>query len=305
MPRGGRVDSRADTAIAIACVLVALLLLVLPDAPRDRVAGAIRGNLLGPLAMLQERAVLTGRALSAHDSLRQVSDSVVERSIRLAAVEAENARLRSLLALGRALGWGYIPAEALTTRSIGESHTLVLSAGAEQGVERLSAVVAADGLVGMVDQVDARTSVAIIWPHPDFRVSATSLDGAAFGIVTAHQGSGADQWLLELHGVAYRAGLPEGTPIVSSGLGGIFPRGVLIGTVLRPMETSTGWARSYLLRPAVIPTEITSVMVLRHERTAQGVESVWQQSAEALERRVRTAADSVFPDSTPNAGPRQ
>lgn len=286
-------DSRADTAVAIACVLIALLLLVLPAGPRETVSGAIRGNLLWPLAQLQERAVLTGRALSEHDSLRQVNDSVVQRSILLESVEEENHRLRSLLALGRSLGWGYIPAEALTARSIGESYSMLLSAGAEQGVERLSAVVSAGGLIGMVDQVDARTSVAIIWPHPDFRVSATSLDGQAFGIVTAHQGDRADRWLMELHGVAYRAELREGTPIVSSGLGGIFPRGVLIGTVLRRMDSSSSWARSYLLRPAVVPTEITSVIILKPERTAEGVESVWRVEAEELERRVRAAADSL------------
>ena len=48
--RVSRGDSRADTAIAIACAMVAALLLVLPPAPRDRVAAAIRGNLIGPLA---------------------------------------------------------------------------------------------------------------------------------------------------------------------------------------------------------------------------------------------------------------
>lgn len=293
MPRGGRGDSRADTAIAVVCTAVALLLLVLPAAPRDRVAAAIRGNLLGPLALLQERAVRAGRALAVNDSLRTVDDSLTMRSLRLGAAEAENARLRSLLGLGRALLWGYTPAEALVGRGESEAHTLLLSAGERQGVQRLSAVVAADGLVGIIERVDPSTSVAIIWPHPDFRVSATTLDGNAFGIVTAHQGSGADRWMLELHGVPFRSALRAGTPIVSSGLGGIFPRGILVGTVVRALTTGPGWARSYLVRPAVHPAEITSVMIVAPERSAEGVESVWQAQAEALQRRVRVAAESL------------
>jgi rod shape-determining protein MreC len=274
--------------------MVALLLLVLPPEPRDRVAGIIRGNLIGPLAMLQTRAVQTGRALATQDSLQLSADSLAIRAQRLDAVEAENARLRALLGLGRALQWGFIPAEALIDRGDGAQHTLLLSAGATQGVQRLSAVVSADGLVGLVQSVDARTSVAIIWPHPDFRVSATTTDGSAVGIVTAHEGEGADRWLLELHGVPYRSAIPVGTPVVSSGLGGVFPRGVLIGTVVRALRGDrAGWSRSYLLRPAVRPSELQSVMVLAPERSAEGVESVWRARVEALERRVRAAGDSL------------
>lgn len=293
MPRGARGDSRGDTVVAVACVAVALVLLILPPEPRDRVAGVVRGNLIGPLAALQLRASGARRAFVENDSLRRVADSVVARSQRLDAVVAENDRLRELLALGRAVQWGYTPAEALVGRGMGEEHTLLLSAGAQQGVERLSAVVTAEGLVGMVEKVDDRTSVAIVWPHPDFRVSATTPDGGAFGIVTAHQGPGAERYLLELHGVQFRAALRAGTPIVSSGLGGIYPRGVLIGTVMREIRTGSGFARSYLVRPAVRPSEVTAAMILSPERSAQGVESVWMPTAEAMLRRVRAAADSV------------
>jgi len=293
VPRGARGDSRADTAVAIACVAVALLLLILPPAPRDRVAGAVRGNLIGPLAALQLRAAGARRAFVENDSLRQVADSVIRRSQELDAAIAENNRLRELLALGKAVRWGYTPAEALAGRGMGEEHTLLLSAGSQQGVERLSAVVTAEGLVGMVEHVDERTSVAIVWPHPDFRVSATTPDGGAFGIVTAHQGPGAERYLLELHGVQFRAALRAGTPIVSSGLGGIYPRGVLIGTVMRELRTGSGFARSYLVRPAARPSEVTAVMILSPERSADGVESVWMPTADAMLRRVRAAADSV------------
>lgn len=276
MPRGARADSRADTAIAIGCVVLSLILLVLPELPRDRVAGLVRGNLVGPLATLQQRASLARRSFLTNDSLSQIADSVVRRSQQLDAVTIENERLRSLLGLGRALRWGFIPAEALVGRGMGDDFTFVLSAGARAGVERFSAVVAAEGLVGMVTHVDPRTSVAITWPHPDFRVSATSADGLAFGIVAAHQGEGAERYLLEIRGVPVRAQLRTGMPIVSSGLGGVFPRGVLIGTVMEEIGESTGWSRSYLIRPAVRPSEVTQVMILLPERNAEGVESVWR-----------------------------
>ena len=81
---------------------------------------------------------------------------------------------------------------------------MTLTVGRNEGVVPFSPVVAPEGLVGMIETVDASSSVAIVWPHPDFRASAMSADGTAFGIVYPHLGRGATRFLLELRGVAFR-----------------------------------------------------------------------------------------------------
>lgn len=276
MPRGARSDTRGDLLIAAACTVASLVLLILPGAVRARTAGAIRGTVVAPLAAMQQRAALARRAFTANDSLVRIADSVVRRSQRLDELEAENARLRGLLGLGQALGWGFVPAEALVGRGMGDDHTLVVSAGAAQGVERLAGVVSADGLVGMIQQVERRTSVAITWPHPDFRVSAVSADGSAFGIVSRHEAAGAEGFLLQLRGVPFRSRLAAGTVIVSSGLGGVYPRGIPIGTVLSELTPDAGgWERTYILKPTVRPADLTSVLILTAPRAEAGVEEVW------------------------------
>ena len=281
MPRGARSDSRTDLLVAAACVLASLVLIVLPASPRDRTANAIRGTVVAPLAAMQQRAALARRAFTSHDSLVSIADSVVRRSQRLDELEAENERLRGVLGLGRALRWGFVPAEALAGRGMGDDHTLLLSAGARTGVARLSAVVSADGLVGMIQHVDPTTSVALTWPHPDFRVSAISSDGSAFGIVSAHQAPGAAGFLLELRGVPFRQRLAANTLIVSSGLGGVYPRGIPIGTVISELNAIAGWEHTYVLMPAVRPADVTSVLILSPERITQGVESVWAPSRDS------------------------
>ena len=275
MPRGARTDSRADTTAGVFFVVLSLILLILPAAPRDRIAAVVRGNFVGPLVGMQQRAALARRAFGTSDSLGLSADSIALRALYAEGLEAENQRLRSLLGLGRLLRWGFIPAEAIVDRGMGDDFTFLLTAGERAGVERFSAVVTSEGVVGMVTQVDERTSVAITWPHPDFRVSATTTDGASFGIVSAHQGTGGARYLLEMHGVPFRSSLKPGTRIVSSGLGGVFPRGVTIGTVLQELRGSTGWSRSYLVRPSVRPSEAIHVMILLPERNAADVQSVW------------------------------
>jgi rod shape-determining protein MreC len=135
----------------------------------------------------------------------------------------------------------------------------------------------------------------MLWTHPDFRVSAMSPDGTAFGIAQAHLTGATGGYLIELRGVPFRATLKPGALIVSSGWGGVWPRGIPVGTVLEEIKTTEGWARTYLLRPAVNPSDVYSVMILRRERLAKGLEGVWQSvaQADAAAQRVVVAGDSA------------
>jgi rod shape-determining protein MreC len=295
VPRPARTDIRVDLALAAACGVAAFICLILPSSMRSNAASALRSTVARPLASMQERAELSRRAFLAHDDALRLADSVSLRAQRLTGVEEENERLRKLLGFGAAVKWGFVPAEALQGRGLGDASTVTLSAGHSAGVEPLSPVVTPEGLVGMVERVDDSMSLAILWPHPDFRVSAMAADGSTFGIVTAHLGPGADRYLLELRSVPMRTQLKPGAVIVSSGLGGVYPRGIPIGTVLSELKTLEGWARSYLVRPVVKLPDITSVMILKPERVRAGLENVWQTggASDSAMQKVVAAGDSI------------
>ncbi len=277
----------------VACVVLSLTAMVLPARQRTVLAGALRGSVVVPLAALQERAEVSRRAILAYDASVRIADSVRLRATQADVVDGENERLRRLLGLGAALKWGFVPAEALHGRGLGDDYTMTLTVGRNEGVVAFSPVVAPEGLVGMIEAVDASTSVAIVWPHPDFRVSAMSADGTAFGIVYPHLGSGATRFLLELRGVAFRNALRPGTLIVSAGLGGVYPRGIPVGTVLSELRTAEGWARNYLLRPAVRPVDATTVMVVQPKRAREGVSAAWQSAVDSALKGVLAAGDSL------------
>ena len=293
--------TRRDTILVTACILLSMAAQGLPAPMRDPLAGALRRTVVAPLVALQRDAELTRRAWVTREERAVARDSVLLRSMTLQAVESENARLRRLLGLGRQLRWGFVPAEVLHGGTAGEAYVVTLSAGARAGVRAFSPVVAPDGLVGMVRTVDPSMSSAIIWPHPDFRVSAMAADGSAFGIVAAHLADEPERFLLEMRGVPFRSTLKRGTVVVSSGLGGVYPRGIPIGTVLGELKTSEVWARTYILRPAVLPADVTTVMVLLPQRTQTGVETVWS-SGRALDSAARSivlAGDSLARAATP------
>ena len=155
----------------------------------------------------------------------------------------------------------------------------------------------------MVRTVDPNSSIAILWTHTDFAASAMSADRSAYGIVYPHLSeSGRDEeipperYLLEMRGVAFRSALKPGTPIVTSGLGGVYPAGIPIGTVLGELRTSEGWARTYLVRPAVRPPDVSNVIILLPKRIeGQSLDRVWRStvSADSAARRIAAAGDSL------------
>lgn len=307
MARAARIDSRIDVALGAACAVAALVCLALPTATRDSFGGFLRRTIVAPLVTMQEKAELIRTAFLARDQAMRVADSVTLRSQRLAGVEQENERLRRLLGLGGALKWGFVPAEVLQGRGVGEEFTVTLSSGSREGVVSMSPVVAPEGLVGMVERTDQTMSIAILWPHPDFRVSAMAADGSAYGIVQAHQGQGAERLFLELRSVPLRTALTPGTVIVSSGLGGTYPRGIPVGTVVSELRTPEQWAKSYLLRPVVALPDVAAVLVIRPDRARAGVEGVWAlPKADSAARGVVGAADSLKrlpPDTTKKKAP--
>lgn len=295
MARAVRSNNRIDLIVLTTCVVLALAARALPNTMRDPVATGMRRSFLAPLVMLQERSEKGRQSLLSADVKQEHLDSLSLASIKAGSLEGENDRLRKLIGLGSRLRWGFIPAEALHGRGVRDETTVILSAGSRAGVSRLSPVIGPEGLVGVVDQVDPTMSHAMLWTHPDFRVSAMSPDGSAFGIAQAHLTGATGDYLLELRGVPFRATLKPGSVIVSSGWGGVWPRGIPVGTVLQEIKTTEGWARTYLLRPAVNPADVYSVMILRRDRVAKGVDGVWESAAQvdAAAQRIVVSGDSA------------
>lgn len=299
MSRTSRTGTRTDLALLGVALIIAFGALILPSAVRERIQGTLRSSVAAPLVSAQAWAQRGRMAISDHNRLVVKVDSFALGAQASGPLRAENERLRALLGLGQRLQWGFVATELVHPPRGAEEHTVIIAAGTTAGVRPFSPIVVPEGLVGMVTAVDASSSTAILWTHPDFRASATTTDGLAFGIVAAHLGSGADRFLLEMRGVPFRSELKPGTLIVSSGLGNVFPRGIPIGTVLRETRTVEGWARTYLLRPIVSPDAAGAVMVLLPTRAAAGVTDAWANAAaaETTQKTIAAAGDSILADS--------
>lgn len=260
-----RYATRGDTFVFVVTLALSLVAMSLPPTTRDPIASNLRRTVLWPFLQLQSRSDQLRTSRAAYVAVEAQRDSATLAAGELGEIRAENNRLRALLGLGARLGSGFVAAEVLHQAAPTDRLTVVISAGSKRGVRQLEPVIAPEGLLGIVSNTESATSVVATWAHPEFRASGMASDGSVYGILAPY-GSAGGVWMLEMSGVAFRTHIPYGTRILTSGLGGILPRGIPIGTVVGT-EGETEWDRTYLVRPAVPPGSVTHVMVLTSSPT--------------------------------------
>jgi rod shape-determining protein MreC len=252
---------RRQTIAALVIVGLAIVALFAPSAAQQQLAFLLRSSLLRPFVSIQEGlAAARLHAISTEESQARL-DSTVAALTNQNTLAEENRRLRQLLELSGRLGTAYRPASVLRPGTAGSESMFLLDLGSDQGLRVNAPVIASGGLIGVVREVRAAMSIGMDWTHPDFRVSAMTQDGEIYGFVRVERGLFREGDRLLLDGIPYHNNLEPGMTIVTSGLGGVFPRGITVGTVDQLAAETAGWRRSYYLRPAVVPGSATHVLV--------------------------------------------
>lgn len=254
--------SRRDSVALAACVAVAIIFLMLSDASGQAVSAALRQSVLSPLVWLQSQAELGRTSRSRFRAVAAARDSAALVAQTVPVLRAENARLRDLLALSHRMQTDFVAAEVLHQSTVSDERMLLINAGTRQGISAFEPVVSPEGLIGVVAGVTPSTATVMTWAHPDFRVSAYAAGGRVVGMVAPSSAGSASEASLEFRAASYRDTLPTGTLILSSGLGGIYPKGIPVGSVTGVAREQAGWERIYSLRPAANPSAAAHLMVL-------------------------------------------
>jgi cell shape-determining protein MreC len=254
-------SGRRQVAATVVFVVAALVVTYLPAAGQQQVAAFLRATVLRPFVSTQETIVTARVRASETDQLRQRLDSLVSAMAAQGALAEENRRLRGLLVLSEKLGPTFASATAVRAGTSGSESSFQVDVGAQDGVRPNSPVISARGLVGMIRDVRADHSIGMDWTHPDFRAGAMTADGTTYGVVESRRGRFREEDRLVLNGTAFHTRLEDGTVVVTSGLGGVFPRGVPIGLVNGLAEAEGGWRKSYWLKPLAEPGTATHVLV--------------------------------------------
>lgn len=250
---------RHAEVVAAVLVVVSLVLMILPEGTQQSFARRANHVLLLPMAAV--RSTFSGylRLREENVRLRQELQQARLELSRESVLHSQNRELRELLGFSEGQPVRLVPARVVDRDFATLPTSFVLDVGEEDGVEEGLPVVSADGLVGKTTDVGPASSRVILHSHPDFSASALLVGGdhLEYGIVRPTPRGGL-RLLLPL-----RSKSEAGDPVVTSGYGGTFPRGIPIGWISRARdEDRLGLQRIDRVDPVVDLGTTTAVFVL-------------------------------------------
>lgn len=219
---------------------------------------------------LRLRGAVRGAAAEAENrALRRANGELQLVRDENAALVRENASLRQALGFVRRTPGRWQGANVLSRGggAAARSETIRIDAGSGDGVAVGAAVVVPEGLAGLVTSVTPHTAEVTLLTNPSVMVDCELVTGAANPprAILVGAGRGNRPGLRHLRHFEGCAESVDGVRVVTTGQGGVFPRGLVIGTVRSVYRDEQGVARDGVLDSAVAFDSIGEVFVRREE----------------------------------------
>jgi len=201
---------------------------------------------------LQEEARLLQEELARRENLQH----------QLLELQKENYRLREMLGFTERTEYELLPAEVIARDPSYWFETITINKGYSDGVEQDMAVLTADGLVGNIYFVSRNASKVLLLTDSRRAVSALVQRSREPGNVGIVEGYPEMQGLLRMINLPPEANIQPGDTIISAGLGGVFPKGLVIGKVLEIEIDQFGLLQRAIIQPAVNFNRLEEVLIV-------------------------------------------
>ncbi|MBZ0169799.1 Rod shape-determining protein MreC [Candidatus Methylomirabilis lanthanidiphila] len=189
------------------------------------------------------------------EDVRQLRTEVDE----LRETALEHSRLSRLLQLGNRVDTETVVAKVIGKDTTNWFRSILIDMGANRDIRRHMAVITSEGLVGRV--VDVTTSAARVQliTDPESAAGVLIQRSRAIGVAAGSQGGA-----IQIKYLPLMADVAVGDRIITSGMGGIFPKGIPVGTVVRSSRPTNGTLFQLIeAQPYVDLSRLEEVMVLK------------------------------------------
>ncbi len=256
--------------LAGGCILAALLFFSL-NVPRNREANVIERSVLGALSPLfqpvyrisafvediRDRYLLLvdthNENIHLREEIRALNMRVLEANEALLA----NKRLEKLLDMKKSVKEPTIAASVIGEDVTSWFRSLIINRGSSSGIREGMAVISADGVVGQTVKVSSTISRVLLLTDHASGISATIQRSRARGVV---KGKGEMSCSLEF--TARGEDVKIGDTVITSGIGGVFLKGIPIGEVTMVKRGEYGIFQTVSIRPAVNLSHLEEVLIV-------------------------------------------
>lgn len=196
------------------------------------------------------------------EELKRENESLKAEQNRYSEVLAENIRLRNLLKFKQGYtSYNMVGASVIERDYGGWTHTMVIDRGEDSGIKKYMPVIIPSGLVGFVSEVYMNSSRVQLLLDPRTTVGGI-VQRPASRVVSMVSGNSGNPGLLSFMSLPKESDVIKGDIIVTSGYGGVYPKGLVIGTVEQVDVDSEGGTQSAEIRPAADFAHMEEVFII-------------------------------------------
>ncbi|HDN79448.1 MAG: rod shape-determining protein MreC [Chloroflexi bacterium] len=201
-----------------------------------------------------------------NEELRHEVERLTVENVRLKELEAENRTLRRMLNFVEANpGYDYKAAQVIgrviARDPSGFTHYFLIDAGRKDGLAPGMPVVTERGLVGRISDVYHNASRVLLITDPSSSIGAFLQSSRATGMV-----EGTVEGVLKMRFIPLDAPVSVGDVVLTSGLGGLLPRGLVIGQVIEIDKKDYALFQEARLQPTVDFNQLEFVLVITNFR---------------------------------------
>lgn len=220
-------------------------------------AVALSSSITGGIRDLWKGYIWMVGARAENEKLREAVNRLLLANSAYEQIREENDRLRRLVSMTESL-----PSESVGARVIARTpgflaNVIYINRGSKDGLLVNEPVISGDGVVGRTVLVSARQSQVQLITNPDASVGVILESSRTPGVL-----KGTGDLLLDLNYINNSVPAAVGEIVLSSGLDGIFPKGLVIGKVV-DSQKGKGVFRSITVEPAVDLVRLEEVSVLK------------------------------------------
>ncbi len=200
-----------------------------------------------------------------NDLLRKKISFLEQQLVQFQELQKENYRYRELIEFKEESEHRLLAAEVIARDPSQWFGTVTINRGYLDGVRREMVVTTDRGLVGMISSVSPNSGQVLLLTDPRLQVSAMiqrTRDPVTAGIVESYA---EDPTYLRITYLPLEAKIQPGDVLITSGLGGIFPKGILIGTIKEVIQDQPGMVLSALIEPRVNFNRLEEVLIILEE----------------------------------------
>lgn len=192
-----------------------------------------------------------------NESLKKQNEQLISEKTSFIELEKENEILRQQLDFQKKASFKLMPAQVIAKEPTNIQQSITIDVGRNKGIREGMPVISSGMLVGKISEVGLRSSYVILITNPNSIINVMLQESRSNGLARGELGYG-----MVMESIPQDIKINISDSVVTSGLGGNYPKGLLVGQVSEIISKQSEIFQSAVLRPVIDFSDLEMVFII-------------------------------------------